>query len=356
MARPTIAAGFVVRLVELAVSKGAPWPELIARSGIDPLALADQDQRIPFEKFVALMRAAKVLCHSPALGLSLGEACDRADRSVIGLIARCSETLGAAFAQMFRYERMISDFDRCIAGSRFVLSKRDGCTWILDARVHPNDFPELTESGLARIVCASRRLFGTRQIFSTVHVTHAAPAYRSAYDRLFHLPVVFGSDRNGLQLADTSWMALETPQRARFVTGVLSERANALLECLERVDTTRGHVECLLIPFLHMADARIERIAARLSMSKSTLIRKLAAEGTSFQHVLDELRRRMAFDYLEGQQVSLNQTAFLVGFSEPAEFAKALKRWTAASSGTRRSARSGTGLTRERAAARRARG
>ena len=63
-------------------------------------------------------------------------------------------------------------------------------------------------------------------------------------------------------------------------------------------------------------------------MSRQTLYRQLRAEGTSFERVLDDLRCRMALDYLGAKRVSVNETAYLVGFSDPAAFSRAFKRWT----------------------------
>src|SRR5450432_941963 len=233
MARPTIAAGFARALLELAVSKGASREELVERSQIDQEQLRDQDNRIPFARYVALMRAGQELCNDPALALHFGEAFDIAELSIVGLLGQACETMAEAFAQLNRYERLIADLDGVAAGNRLVLSRSAGQLWLVDTRRNPNDFPELTESSFARMACASRRVPGGKQLFRAVHVTHAAPAYRAEYERIFRVPVGFGSDRNALLMTDDSWLTLKTPQPSRYVFGILSERADALFKELE---------------------------------------------------------------------------------------------------------------------------
>jgi AraC-like DNA-binding protein len=66
-------------------------------------------------------------------------------------------------------------------------------------------------------------------------------------------------------------------------------------------------------------------------MSRQTLFRRLKAEGTTFEAVLDELRRRSALHYLCAKQLSVNATAYLLGFSDPSAFSRAFKRWTSSS-------------------------
>jgi AraC-like DNA-binding protein len=100
---------------------------------------------------------------------------------------------------------------------------------------------------------------------------------------------------------------------------------------LDAANTMRGRVESVLLPILHTSEPRIERIARRLGMSRQTLYRRLKAEHVSYARVLDELRRRMALHYLDERNASVNETAYLVGFSEPSALSRAFKRWTGTS-------------------------
>ncbi len=325
----TVAAGLVRGLMEVAVSKGASRQELADRSGIDPAELQDRDHRIPFAKYVALMRAGKVLCNDPALALHFGEAVDMSEMSVIGLIGSASGTMAEDLAQLNRYAPLAVEVDG--GGDRFQFTRIEGQLWIVDARPNPNDFPELTESSFARMVCGMRRWLGKTQFVKAIHVTHAEPAYRAEYDRIFQASVVFESEKNALLLSDDLWSSaretLKTPFSS-YASGILSAHAEALLEKLESSKSTRGRVESLLTPILHTGDASVDTIADKLGLSRQTLFRKLKAEGVTFEKVLDELRHKMALHYLSEKKVSVNETAYLVGFSDPAAFSRAFKRWT----------------------------
>jgi AraC-like DNA-binding protein len=328
MPEGSVAAGFARALTELAVSRGADRLELAARSGIDPKLLEDQDNRIPFAKYVALMRAAKELSRDPALALHFGEAYDMTELSIVGLLGQAAMSGAEAFAQLGRYTRLIADIEveAPDGGDRLVFQQENGETWLVDRRRNPNDFPELTESSFARMMATGRR-FGSADTIKAVHVTHPEPAYRAEYDRIFQVPVTFESARNAL-LVDGRAMDFKPSNPSRYVFGILSERADALLKELERTKTIRGRVESLLLPVLHTGNISMDMIAEKLGLSRPTLFRRLKTEGTTFENLVDELRHKMAINYLSGKKVSVNETAYLVGFSEPAAFSRAFKRWT----------------------------
>jgi len=335
MPEASVSAGFAANLIEFAVAKGAERAALVKGAGIDEAKLKDRDNRIALSNYVALMRAAKELTGDSALALHFGEAVDIAEVSIVGLIGQASETILEAFAQVNRYVRLVVDVDVGTA-ERFLLRRERGGLWLADTRPSPNDFPELTESAFAQIVCGSRE-FGETNLAMALHVTHAAPRHRSEYERIFRAPVTFESDWNAL-LIDEAWLTHKVARLPRYVFGVLSEHAQALLESLEAAKTIKGRVESLLLPALHTGEARMEAIAAKLGLSQQTLARKLKAEGTTFETVLDELRHTMALHYLRGRKVSVHEAAYLVGFSDASAFSRAFKRWTGTSPGAPRAA------------------
>jgi AraC-like DNA-binding protein len=326
VAELTVAASGVKALFDLAVSKGASRTALFGRSGIVPADLGDRDNRIPFAKYVALMKAGQDLCNDPALALHFGETVDVAEISFAHQIGVPSFT--DALSVMNRYARLTVEVES--ESDRYVFLREPGKIWLIDTRRNANDFPELTESGFARIVSQMRRFPGGHGMLKAVHVTHSAPAYRTEYDRIFGVPVVFDSDRNGF-LIDDSILRFKPPVVPQYVSHVLTTRAEELLEKLDNSKSTRAQVEQLLVPILKSGDANMETIARELGVSRQTLFRKLKAEHVTFEKILDELRHRMALHYLTGKKMTVSQTAHMIGFSDPAAFSRAFKRWTGSS-------------------------
>jgi AraC-like DNA-binding protein len=328
-AGPTVSAGFARGLLDLAVAKGAPRAALLAAAGLASHQLADQDARVPFSAYVALMRAGKRLSGDAALALHYGESVDISQVSVVGLLGQAAETMLEAFQQLNRYVPLIVETENEDGGARFRMQLRDGGAWMVDARLSPNEFPELSESAFAQLVCGPRRM-GAGPPLVEVRFTHADPGYAAEYERIFQAPVRFEAAFNGLRI-DPAWAAAQVKRLPRYAFGVLAEHADALLAELQRSKSARGRVESLLMPVLHRGEAGMDWVAGQMALSRQTLFRQLKAEGVTFEQVLDELRRRLALDYLGARKVSVNETAYLVGFSDPAAFSRAFKRWTGAS-------------------------
>ena len=248
--------------------------------------------------------------------------------SILGLIFHACETVRDAIVQANRYGQLVVDVDVGNA-DRFQWLRRDGQLWLVDQRPDPNTFPELTEVTFGRFMRLTRPFWDT-PLVREVHVTHAAPDYFQEYERFFQVPTTFGTTWNAMRVEEVR-LTQRIAVQPRFAFGILSEHAEQLLRSLNGSKSARGRVESLLMPILHTGDASMDLIAARLSVSRQTVYRQLKAEGVTFETVLDELRHKLAVHYLSGQKTSVNETAYLVGFSEPAAFSRAFKRWTGTS-------------------------
>ncbi len=336
IAGPTVGAGYARGLLNFAVSKGAPREKLLELSRISAHDLEDLDNRIPLTRYEALVRAGAELTNEPALALQFGEAVRMQEVSIVGLICEACETTLDVGVQLNRYGRLVFDEGGGKTSDMVRLVRNEDGIWM---EVTSSIFignPRATESEFARLVGNARAMFASNPYFQStpfplaVHFTHEEPGYRAEYDRIFRAPLVFASKWNALRI-DDGFLSLRQPPVNRYVFGVLSERAEALLKSLESSKTTRARVESLLIPVLHTGEQSIERTAEKMGTSRPTLYRKLKAEGVSYEKLLDELRHKMALHYLNGKKVSVNETAYLVGFSEPSAFSRAFRRWTGTS-------------------------
>lgn len=87
-------------------------------------------------------------------------------------------------------------------------------------------------------------------------------------------------------------------------------------------------VEIAIEPILASGEVSIDRVARQLGMSRQTLYRRLKAEDVTFEEVLDAKRRRLAIRYIGMDRISVKGAAYKLGFSDPAAFSRAFKRWT----------------------------
>ncbi|HEV2748063.1 MAG TPA: AraC family transcriptional regulator [Allosphingosinicella sp.] len=97
-----------------------------------------------------------------------------------------------------------------------------------------------------------------------------------------------------------------------------------------------AEVERRLEPLLASGPVRIDRVARELGYSRQTLYRRLKAEDVTFAQLLDGLRRRVALRLIGEDGLSVKEAAYRLGFSDPAAFSRAFKRWTGSSPSTMR--------------------
>ena len=119
-----------------------------------------------------------------------------------------------------------------------------------------------------------------------------------------------------------------------------ADRAAAEAACLdiadERRDLPATTADVRVLVTQRLADgAPMEQVASALGMTERTLRRRLAAEGTGYREVVDEVRRGLA-DQLLAVGLPVADVATRLGYSEAAALAHAHHRWTGTPPSSRR--------------------
>lgn len=116
--------------------------------------------------------------------------------------------------------------------------------------------------------------------------------------------------------------------RPNPLMAILGELAGAMERGAARKPSFRREVEKVVEPLLADGEANVDRVARDMGLSRQTLYRRLKAEDVTFEQLLDELRYRLALKLLHDQRLSVKQASWRLGFSDPAAFSRAFKRWT----------------------------
>lgn len=145
-------------------------------------------------------------------------------------------------------------------------------------------------------------------------------ARRDPCAQLFGPGGLFASLFRGLRAPD----AASGPSRGWF--GEMIRAAQAPRPALP--SAFRREVEARIEPLLAAGPVRADTVARALGYSRQTLYRRLKAEGTSFEAVAERLRERLATEYLAEAGLAVKDVAYRLGFSDPAAFSRAYKRWT----------------------------
>lgn len=154
---------------------------------------------------------------------------------------------------------------------------------------------------------------------------YAPPAHWREYERIFGCPVEFDADVNEWHL-DAELLARLLPN-ANDATARMCENVCAtIVQAPPRSETLVDRVRelCMRSPGLYPSATEM---AERLKISVRSMFRRLAAEGLSYQDVLDDVRRERAETFLRDDGLTVDEIAFRVGFSEATNFRKAFRRW-----------------------------
>lgn len=317
----TTLSSWVLLVWEELDQRGLDADVLFRQAGLNPAHLKDPNARFPVEKLRRMWVAARELTHDPALGVAIGMRWNPTTFHALGYAWLASSTLAEGFHRLARYGRLISDQYRgelTLSGMEY----RYRGTPRTPA-VDPD--PTAVEAITVAIIKMCRLLAGDG--FSPLEIVLPIAPGPSVLHLETNLrsPLKFGDQALELVLARADMekpLRSANPELSRLNEQIVVKH----LSQLER-DSVGLQVQSRIAEALPSGRVTEDDIAQTLNLSNRTLQRRLAEEGRSFGDILQNTRRELAQSYLQDSQLSINEIAYLLGFSEQANFTRACKRW-----------------------------
>lgn len=311
--------------------EGADHTDLYRQFNLDPERLAAPDARISIPRFMRLGQAAIALTGNRALGLTMGQLTRPVDAGLAGLAAQAAATAGQGLANLIEYALLTSRNSRGHPRLDLTIGQADFYS------IRPYNIFNyfVVDSVLAAWTQFLRSATGQPFVLSRVTIEYPSQGLDAVFEEWFGCPVVFGASSNSIYLAPgLAAMACDGAQPAMHRK--LTDQCAGLLRKLRSGWGVKDSVTEKLAPLLQGGTMTLDRVAAELGVAPWTLQRQLASEGTGFRQLVDDTRRELALDYIRETRLSLAEIAWLLGFSNPAAFQKAYKRWFKVSPGEHR--------------------
>lgn len=318
----SITSLFVRKMVTAAGPK-VDGPNLLMSVGLNPDASADPKAMVAADAYYDLLERIAEQIDVTDLPLRTGASMRCDDYGALGLAFKTAPTLKGSYARVERYARLWTNV------VEYTLEPSGKDTWFHLHRTGPRRLGMRlsNEATLASATAIGREVsFDGTVPLREVHLTHPRPKDTSRHAAYFGCPVIFGSDRDAILIANAT---LDQPNKlgdkgiTQFLLGHLEqELANVTVET-ELKDCIRDLIARSLCDGL----PKMEEIARRLGLSVRSLHRRLSADGLSFQTLTEATRKELAEGLLRDQHNSLAEIAFLTGFAEQSSFNRAFKRW-----------------------------
>jgi AraC-like DNA-binding protein len=317
--------GFPARRVVAALRKNKIDPApILYRAGLSEEDLNDQKVRISSAAQARLLEFAAQALHDPALGFHLATEVDPRELGLVFYIASAGKDLGEAIALLARYSRIVNEAI-CMQTTR-----RDTDLVI---EVHVVGVPRFLAAQNAELVISIilktlREITGRNVHPTKITLIHVRNSDFREFERFCGCPVEFGGSTDKLDFSnETLGVPLVTADL--HLLDVLRPICD---EAVKQRETAPGSLRALVEneaqKLLPHGGAHRHLVARKLAMSTRTLSRRLASQGTTFEEVVDELRRSLALQYMKTPGISLSQVAWLLGYEGASSFNHAFKRWT----------------------------
>jgi AraC-like DNA-binding protein len=303
---------------------GIPLDSILKGTGLEETWMNEDGALITHAQYLRIVDNALDVTRDPALGLNIGPKQYLGDLGFMGYAMISGPTLRDANQAALKFWEL--------NGSLVTLSYHEDTrysTW----EIYPA-FPMSSqriwiyavEELISTFYKAACFLSNQALLFTEIHLSYPEPEHGALYRELFRCPVFFGRPINLLRVAVT-YLDQPTFTGHPQMALVCQQQCQDLLKKLRRNDDLLDAIREIIVSSMSQVP-HLQEVAARLAMSPRTLRRRLRERNSTYQHILDEVRVELAKEYVGATNLSVDQIACRIGFTEATTFRRAFKKWT----------------------------
>jgi AraC-like DNA-binding protein len=317
----------IAAVVDALTAEGVPAAEALDGVGLSLEALSSPATRVSIDQIIEAYCNAARLSHDPYFALHIGRKVHASTYGMYGFALLS----GTNFRSIMQFAVKYHPLSAPLADIVF-REEGDRAIWEMTPIAHPRIDATMyrflvelqfgTHWSLMRDVMGP--LFVPREFAAVFPAVDDGQAYRTAVG----CPAYFNRPRNEL-VFDAACLDSRPEYGNEITHAAVMKLCDTLMGELELRAGVAGKVRAILLANV-MRPTSLEAVAARLHMTARTLRRKLDEEGTSFRKMVDELRMQVAIKYLRDTELTVDDIADALGFSEATVFRRAFRRWTGA--------------------------
>ena len=308
-------------LFNLLSQHGITQAEVLSKSGLELTDLS-QPINLSADQLNVICANALRLTGDEELGMKLGMHLDIVSLGIFGYALMTSETLSDAVNLLLRY-------NQALLPSIAINLESQGSSINLTGRgAHLPTYLErfYLDTLFAALATNLRTLTGIDRVPLRLKLDYGSVTDKSTYYSVFGPAVEFKADVSTMSF-DEQTLLLPISSSNPFAQDIFQRECDRIIASDSHLGMVSERVKQILISAsLDFPSTAV--VADKLHMSESTLQRRLAREGCKFQQLLDQVRYRLAMEYLQGTHLPVTEVALLLGYSSAANFRRSFKRWS----------------------------
>ncbi|MFV0576835.1 MAG: AraC family transcriptional regulator ligand-binding domain-containing protein [Vibrio sp.] len=313
---------YLTALCQHAKNKSININALLRRVGISEKEFYCKSSRIPTEKLAKLQLLIWRKLNDESMGI-----CERPLKvgtyKLMGCLTVPQVLLGDAIYKAVFFYNLIQGYEFISVESR-----DDFISINVNIRKKENDFNYLfSELVLLTIHRYISWLINDTLHISKIYFNYPKPKHYSEYNYLFPCVHIFEKKELSI-LFPRFYMNRKVMQDLKSLDSFVNCCPREIFRRYTSDQSLSYEVKLIVKDLIGNLNVSIESVSERMHMTPRTLMRKLKLEGQSFQAIKNSVRKEKAISLLVYHQNSINEIAYLTGFSDQSVFTKTFHRWT----------------------------